>query len=109
MGTPEEPTCEEEDFANDPSKTFLSAMKRLYLFWSFLKGALYSLPFTDLEMQPPPREDGRGGQGHAVRTAQPGLPGRSAAPSEPAVPEAVRRDQPVTGALPQLCFIQTEM
>ena len=87
---------EEADFANDPSKTFLSAIKRLYLFWSFLPEALYSLPSTDLEMELPPREEGRGGRGHAVRTAQPRLPGRSAVPSEPAVPAAARRDRPAT-------------
>lgn len=40
---------EEADFADDPSRTFFSAIKRLYLFWSFLREALYSLPFTDLD------------------------------------------------------------
>jgi len=51
-------------------------MKCLYLFWSFLQEALYSLPFTDLKTEPPPRE------GHArAGTAQPGSPGVPPAPA----------------------------
>lgn len=99
----EERVLEEAAFANNPSKkTFFSAIKCLYLFWSFLqKQHFIPSPFTDLKTEPPPWEEGRSGRGHAVRTAQPGLPGRSAVPSEPGVPGSrAEAGQPPSGAFP---------
>lgn len=48
-------------------------MKCLYLFWSFLQEALYSLPFTDLKTEPPPRE-GHAAAGPDRAARLPGVP-----------------------------------
>lgn len=50
---------EEADSLEITLWTFFSAMKCLYLFWSFLREALYSLS-SDLETEPPPSEEGHG-------------------------------------------------